>query len=231
MPFHWTSTVPKIYKRNIIIGELYRSKRISSDFNEEVKRIRLKFIKAGYPFKFIESVIRNFQYDDDEIIIPQWLFQEKKEVYVRIPFCQKNEKYVYRFIKKLESFSEDSIMIKIIWSTKKIKELFPLKDRNLHKSNVIYEGLCTCGSKYIGETTRNAELRWSEHTPKDGKSEPAKHQIQYNDHHIEWKIITRAPKNNKKRKILEAFYINKFKPNLNNQIETKSLNLFRNGIT
>ena len=39
LSFHWTSAVPKKYKRNIIKGELHRAKRISSNFVTEKNRI------------------------------------------------------------------------------------------------------------------------------------------------------------------------------------------------
>ena len=44
-----------------------------------------------------------------------------------------------------------------------MRSLFPLKDKNDYKSCVIYKGDCSCGSRYIGETKRNAEVRWNEH--------------------------------------------------------------------
>ena len=47
--------------------------------------------------------------------------------------------------------------------TRNIRCLFPLKDKNDYKSCVIYKGDCSCGSPYIGETKRNAEVRWNEH--------------------------------------------------------------------
>ena len=41
-PTHWSSKIPKRYKRNMILGDLHRSFRISSDFNEEIKLISHK---------------------------------------------------------------------------------------------------------------------------------------------------------------------------------------------
>ena len=60
LPLHWSSKIPKRYKRNNINGELHRAKMISSNFDKEVQRIRLKFKKAGYPLRFINSVISSF---------------------------------------------------------------------------------------------------------------------------------------------------------------------------
>ena len=60
LPPHWSSKIPKRYKRNIINGELHRAKKISSNFDKEIIRIRDKYIKAGYPLRFINSVISSF---------------------------------------------------------------------------------------------------------------------------------------------------------------------------
>ena len=57
----WTSKTPKPYKRNTINGDLYRSRRISSNFDEEVPLIKEKFMKADYLLRFINSVVTEFQ--------------------------------------------------------------------------------------------------------------------------------------------------------------------------
>ena len=91
LPIPWTSNIPKRYKRNSIKTELYRAKRISSNFTSEVTVIRNKFESAGYPKRFVNSIIREFnavkENDESDFIIPPWLFEEKKKVVlVEIPF-------------------------------------------------------------------------------------------------------------------------------------------------
>ena len=56
LPFHWMSTVPQHYKNNIT-QDLHRFKNLSSNFEQEVRIIRDKCIRAGYPFRFINSII------------------------------------------------------------------------------------------------------------------------------------------------------------------------------
>ena len=53
--------------------------------------------------------------------------------------------------------------------------MFPLKGKSIHPFCVIYEGTCSCGETYIGETIRNAPIRWKEHNDPTQKSEPAKY--------------------------------------------------------
>ena len=37
------------------------------------------------------------------------------------------------------------------------------RDKLCQYSCVIYREICSCGADYIGETVRNARLRWNEH--------------------------------------------------------------------
>ena len=132
---------------------------------------------------------------------------------------------------KFHTFTNNTFDVAIKWMTKKVKQLFNLKSRNPHPSCKIYEGVCSCGDKYIGETKRNVEIRFSEHNDPRKKSEPAKH-LQCNlDHIFTWKILMSASLNIRTRKNLEASWIALSHPTLNNQIESKKLILFRNGVT
>ena len=117
------------------------------------------------------------------------------------------------------------------WLTKKVKSLFPLKDRNLRSSCKIYKGICSCGETYIGETICNVEERWSEHNSADNKSEPAKLLADNKEHSFLWSILLDAPEDGRTRENLEAFFIAKLKPSLNRQEDSNMLTLFRNGVT
>ena len=91
---------------------------------------------------------------------------------------------------------------------------------------------CSCKESYIGETKCNAKIRWKEHCSiNDKKSEVAEHLLKNSGHTINWQVITSAPHQQNKWKILEAYYITKFKPSLNNQLDIKITHLFRNSIT
>ena len=79
-PIHWNSAVPKSYKRNVIIGDVHRAKRISCDFDYEILVIKSKYIKAGYPPKFVTSVINTCAIEKEEPIILPQMFDERKTV-------------------------------------------------------------------------------------------------------------------------------------------------------
>ena len=87
----------------------------------------------------------------------------KKFVLVDIQYCAKNEEFSKRFVKKFDVFTDNKYDICIKWITKKVKQLFQFKSKNLHPSCVIYESVCCCQESYIGESVRNVEIRWQEH--------------------------------------------------------------------
>ena len=223
-------------QQNTINGDLHHSKRISSNFDEEIPLIKEKFMKADYPLRFINSVVNEFQKGkecgDESFIIPTSLFEIAKPfIFVEIPYCELNEIKSKHFLKKFHKFTNNSFRMVITWKTRNIRSLFPLKDKNDYKSCVIYKGDCSCGSRYIGETKRNAEVRWNEHNNPTKSSEPSKHLRSNINHYFTWAVISNAPKNAKTRKNLEASYIALWKPNLNEQKDFERLILFRNGVT
>ena len=80
------------------------------------------------------------------------------------------------------NFTISNFDIAVKWSTKKIRSLFRLKDKNPHPACKIYEGICSCSANYIGETKRNVETWWNEHKNPNKDSEPAKHLRKFPDH-------------------------------------------------
>ena len=104
---HWKSEIPTKWKRNCITGTLHRVKRISSDFDNDVKTFETSFLSAGYPKHFISHTVNSFLKDppEDDVLIPN-------------SFSKSATKFLSRFR------TEDSL-------TKQIKGLFNLKDKTL----------------------------------------------------------------------------------------------------
>ena len=186
--------------------------------------------------RFLDSVICQFEKkmlsQPEELIIPEFLFKEpRKFILVEIPFCDSNEQLAKRFLQKLKEFTNDEIDFGIKWLTKKVKNLFHVKDKNPHQACKIYEGICTCNANYIGETKRNVETRWKEHENINKDSEPAKHLREYPTHSFKWKVLLNAPNNTRTRKNIESSIISLKRPTLNDQLDSQQLILFRNGVT
>ena len=136
LPSPWTSKTPKHYKRNTINGDLYRSKRISSNFDEEIPLIKERFMKADYPLRFINSIVNEFQKGkecgDESFRIPTSLFEIAKTlIFVEIPYCELNEIKSKHFFNKFHKFSNNSFRMVITWKTRNIGSLFPLKEKRL----------------------------------------------------------------------------------------------------
>ena len=108
--------------------------------------------------------------------------------------------------------------------------MFPLKDKKVNKLCVICKGDCSCVSRYIGETKRNAEVRWNDHNNPTKSSELSKHFQRNINYYFTWTVISDAPKNAKTRKNLEASYIFPLKPDLIEQKDFERLVLFQSDI-
>ena len=115
---------------------MHRAFKIASDFDEEVQTITLKYLEVGYPIGYIKSVINDFKNSKKEkqLIIPEWLFDQRKKVLFKLPSRLSNERDVKRFIDKIESFTygklKFSFMVyqkhKIFVSIKRLSQTFVL---------------------------------------------------------------------------------------------------------
>ena len=123
---------------------------------------------------------------DDETIIPVHWFDERTKIGIQLPFCRRNEFESRKFITKLNKYTKWKFNFHIFWQTHKIETLFKLKDKNIHPSQVIYIGTCTCNQVYIGETACNLEVRVNEHSDINKQSEPAKHLKKHPEHKFTW---------------------------------------------
>ena len=114
-------------KTNVLVDELYHAKKISSNFQKEVKNIKEKFSKANFPQRFINSVVAQFNnstYDnnerneEDEMIIPPQLFEiAEKMLFLRLPFCEANENRSKSFLNKFYNFTNEKFKLIIRWKT------------------------------------------------------------------------------------------------------------------
>ena len=121
----------------------------------------------------------------------------------------------------------------IIWQSRKIKTLFPFKDKVKYKANVIYIGTVATAldQTYIGETKLIAEKRWEQHEDPNHESAPSKYLGENPGVRFTWKILGMSFAATNKRKIHEALFIMKQKPSLNKQVRHKKLVLFTYGVT
>ena len=165
------------------------------------------------------------------IIPPQFFEIPMKILFLHLPFCEANKKRWKSFLNRFYNFTNEKFKLVIRWKTWNLKSLLPIKDKDVHPACKIYKVICSCESTYVSETKRNVEVRYLEHNHPSGKSEPSKHLHQNINHVFTWSVICSAPKSDRTRKNLEAFYIALMRPNVNEQCNSNVLTLFRNGIT
>ena len=166
------------------------------------------------------------------MLIPKWLFDETKLVVIRLPFAPRYKSVSKRFVSKLPTFTYGKVRFNIIWNARKIQSLFNNKDEVQHLSCVIYKGVCSCGADYIGEKICNVKIRWNEHESGiDKNSECFKHLQEHLSHGFHRSVLSIAPRNTFKRRILEAYFIKIMVSSLNSQMNNNVLTLFRNGVT
>ena len=146
LPVHWTSRIPKHYKKNSIRSDLNRELRISSSLKEEISKIRQKFLNADYLLRFINSVIKQSNEklsetsnEEDDYILPPNLFA-KRVILIEVPYCEKNETSSKCFLKTFHEPSNNFYETQIKWIIKKM--------RNSHPACTIYEEICTCKENY-----------------------------------------------------------------------------------
>ena len=113
------------------------------------------------------------------MIIPEWLFDERKTFSVRFPYSPANKKFSKIFTRKVKNFTNDKVKVIIIWNTQKIQSLFSNKDKVKHHSCV----------------------RWNERnitepniTRKNKNSDYVKHLNDHFDHEFRWVFLSRASK-------------------------------------
>ena len=118
-PVFWSSIeeVAFRYKKKVINDELHRSKKISSNFQSEIARIEAKFLKHNVT----ENTINNFNNVYEELMIPNWIFDQRKAVAINLPFSNKNDYFSKTFCKKLEFYTNGKVKFNIICAARKIR--------------------------------------------------------------------------------------------------------------
>lgn len=122
------------------------------------------------------------------------------------------------------------IKFSIVWTTKKFKSLFRIKDNVNHLSCIIHKENCSRGSKYIGEIFRNSRTRFSDHKKLSGISEPLKHVKNNTEFEFSWKVTLRGLSSCFHREILESYFIKQLNPSLNDHFNSEILMLSRHDV-
>ena len=214
---HFLSFIPFQYKRGLVRTLFDRAFKICSSWNLfhiEVENIVRMLSLNGYSKNFTYSVIKKElekRLSPDEK--PVYEGPDKLKIYIKLPFIGDMSSKVKECIR-----SGLTGTFELIFSNRysKLNQKFTFKDRQPKhlKSNLVYEIMCSCGRRYIGETCRALKTRFDEHMKTEGTNmtEVGKHlhsspscKVTFDD----CRVLT-YESNQYRRKLKESLYIQQF---------------------
>ena len=216
-----------------------------SAMEKEITHVKKVFIEYNdYPKKLVENIVENELKSNAEQKVVQQKKEEKNDetssvsVTLSLPYAGiKGEQIMKKMKKSIENIrrnSNEERTVRIVYTAKKLGTKFTVKDKTPkeHLHNVVYYTKCPnkkCKSDYTGETRCRIQKRTIQHNRTDKKSHLLIH-AKKTKHRRVWmkdvKIIGRGYNSNFKRKISEALFIKKLKPDLNVQKEALKLSLY-----
>ena len=163
---HWNSFGLKQRKTNLIDTLTHRALKIcsKSTLKHKLDNIRSILVKNGYPEFLID--VRTFK----KLLRFEQSTKEgpkKCSVYLKLPWIGKNSLKFERKIKLFNNNCFRAVKPRVVFSTRRIlpaihKDVLP----TFQQSNVVYEYVCHCDSRYVGQTSQRLQDRIRQHVPK-----------------------------------------------------------------
>ena len=175
----WNSFSPQKRKTNLICTLVHRAFMIcsKSKLDPELGKIRSILLENGYPEHAINST---FKQKLQQLNSNPVHTVEKCPVYLHIPrVCigRQIENVSMKFEKQITSAVKRcffSVEPRVIFNTRQLlsaikKDVLP----SHHHSNVVYQFVCHCDSRYVGRTSQRLEERIKQHVPRSMANPPA----------------------------------------------------------
>ena len=226
---------PLKWKSGLILCLLNRAKRICSNntlFQKEAENMKAMFKANGYPSKFFDKLLQQFQSQNNSnqssVDTDQTSSSSTHEYPIVIPYFGKDSR---RFVNKFSKIIRNQLNVKIIpiYKSFKVKSYFQLKSKTPVAlcSNVVYHFTCSCDTNktYIGMSSRHLSTRVQEHLNFNSNQKSS-----IKDHIMSCNIcsnkktgldsfkIIRKCRSEYDTKIHEALLIKKHSPALNRQL-------------
>ena len=152
-------------KTNLILTLVHRALVICSvsTLRNELSNICTILINNGYPEAVIYTTITKKM---NQFRRPTQLGPKKCPVYLDLPWLgnvsMRYEMQIKTAFKRCYSAVEPCI----VYTT---RQLLPVAKKNvlpaLHQSNIVYQFLCHCDSRYVGRTSQRLQQRIKQHVP------------------------------------------------------------------
>ena len=235
--FPYNSFVPLSMKRSVVMGEIHRAIRRSSDNSHILISLQLifsRFLNNFYPIDFLKKCL--FMYIRNNITHRREKIKYDDYNFIRIPFY--NEYFYQRFQSILRDLDLHN-HIKFFYKTSTLKNIFKSPKENiichtdcafckisLHNNicfmkNVIYKISCKiCNAYYIGQTARLLKTRIHEHFTKHDSAVYTHFSNLHANHNIfdvfDFDVLHANLPNQNKRLTVETLYINDQRSSLMN---------------
>ena len=163
---NFCAITPMKWKFGLILCLLNRIWDICSNanyFKQEVEKLKIMFIKNGYPVKVFNSAFERFWKSKNNDAKKD---SDPDAIYIKIPFIGSAST---KFAKSLSAIYKETFGSKLVpvFTSFKVKTYFSLKSRTPIPlcSNVVYKSECLCDTdnSYIGVTSRPFCIRVDEH--------------------------------------------------------------------
>ena len=120
----WNHQIPKGYETDNVDGDLHWAFKIAFDLDAEISTITRKYLDNRYLIGVFQTVINDFKKKtENQLIITDWLFEERSKFSFKLPCCPSNEPDVIKFIERIKSFTGGKVTLIVLWSTKNINLL------------------------------------------------------------------------------------------------------------
>ena len=228
--FSFTSFSYKIGLIRTLVDRAYRINNTLLKFNDDVKKLYFVLKKNQYPEYLISRVVNSYL-GNARSSKTSTSSTDITTAYFKLPYL-KLSNFTQGKVRMLVNKYCNSIKIKLVFSSFKVKNLISVKDyvpRTL-RSYVVYKFKCAgCNSVYIGETSRHLSTRVREHLFTDKNSNIFKHlkgsaacKEACNDSCF---TVLDSANTSFKLKIKEALHIQWERPDLNKQIQHYNFSL------
>ena len=162
----WNSFCPMKRKTNLISTLVHRALVVcsKSTLQNELSNICSILINNGYPEAVINAVITK---KINQLRRPTQLGPKKSPVYLHLPWLgnvsMRYEMQIKTAVERYYFVVEPCI----VYTT---RQLLPVAKKDVlpafHQSNIVYQFLCHCDSRYVGRTSQRLQQRIKQHVPK-----------------------------------------------------------------
>ena len=162
----WNSFCPMKRKTNLISTLVHRALVIcsKSTLENELSNIRSILINNGYPEAIINTVITK---KINQFCRPTQFGPKKCPVYLHLPWLGNVSMRYEMQIKTAVKRCYFAVEPCIVYTT---RQLLPVAKKDVlpafHQSNIVYQFLCHCDSRYAGRMSQRLQQRIKQHVPK-----------------------------------------------------------------